>query len=82
MNLKVLKCPECRANLEIEDNRTSCYCQYCGCKIILDNEKYASLKKEVAFSTWEKVDENHTAIRFATSWATKEEDVHALLALL
>ena len=39
MNLKVLKCPECRANLEIEDNRTSCYCQYCGCKIILDNEK-------------------------------------------
>jgi len=50
--------------------------------IILDNEKYASLKKEVAFSTWEKVDENHTAIRFATSWATKEEDVHALLALL
>ena len=50
--------------------------------IILDNEKYASLKKEVAFSTWEKVDDDHTAIRFATSWATKEEDVHALLALL
>ena len=39
MKLKVLKCPECRANLEIEDDRTSCYCQYCGCKIILDSEK-------------------------------------------
>lgn len=50
--------------------------------IIVDNEKYVALKKDVAFSTWEKVDENHTAIRFATSWATKEEDVHALLALL
>ncbi len=50
--------------------------------IIVDNVKYAELKKQVAFSTWEKVDDNHTAIRFATSWATKEEDVQALLALL
>ncbi|MGM9608039.1 MAG: hypothetical protein ACI3XJ_11100 [Oscillospiraceae bacterium] len=39
MKVKSLKCPECRANLEIEDDRTSCYCQYCGCKIILDDEK-------------------------------------------
>ncbi|MBQ2106876.1 MAG: low specificity L-threonine aldolase [Lachnospiraceae bacterium] len=50
--------------------------------IIVDNEKYAELKKQVAFSTWEKVDADHTAIRFATSWATKEEDVQALLELL
>ena len=50
--------------------------------IILDNEKYNDLKKQVAFSTWEKVDEDHTAIRFATSWATKEDDVHAMLELL
>ncbi|MBQ5868308.1 MAG: low specificity L-threonine aldolase [Lachnospiraceae bacterium] len=50
--------------------------------IIVDNEKYAELKKQVAFSTWEKVDSDHTAIRFATSWATKEEDVQALLELL
>lgn len=39
MKLKVLKCPECRANLEVEEGRTSCFCQYCGCKIILDDEK-------------------------------------------
>ena len=39
MKLQVLKCPECRANLEVEEGRTSCYCQYCGCKIILDDEK-------------------------------------------
>ncbi len=50
--------------------------------IIVDNAKYAELKKQVAFSTWEKVDADHTAIRFATSWATKEEDVQALLELL
>ena len=39
MKVKSLKCPECGANLEIEDGRTSCYCQYCGCKLILDDEK-------------------------------------------
>ncbi|MBQ7795525.1 MAG: low specificity L-threonine aldolase [Lachnospiraceae bacterium] len=49
---------------------------------IVSNEKLAELKKHVSFSTWEKVDEDHTAIRFATSWATKEEDIQALLELL
>ena len=39
MKLKVLKCPECRANIEIEDGRNFCFCNYCGCKIILDDEK-------------------------------------------
>ena len=37
---------------------------------------------EMAFSFWEKYDENHTVIRFATSWATTKEDVKALLDLL
>lgn len=39
MKLKVLKCPECRANLEIEEDRKYFFCNYCGCKIILDDEK-------------------------------------------
>lgn len=42
----------------------------------------AELKKAVAFSFWEKYDDTHTVIRFATSWATKEKDIDALLALL
>lgn len=50
--------------------------------IILENAKMEELKKGVAFSFWEKYDENHTVVRFATSWATKEEDVNALLNLL
>lgn len=50
--------------------------------IILENAKMEELKKEVAFSFWEKYDENHTVVRFATSWATKEEEVNALLNLL
>ena len=50
--------------------------------VILENNQMNELAKEVNFSVWEKVDENHTAVRFATSWATKKENVDALLALL
>lgn len=47
--------------------------------IILENKQMEELKKSVAFSFWEAYDDSHTVIRFATSWATKEEDVIALL---
>ena len=50
--------------------------------VIIENKKLEELRKEVSYSTWEKVDENHTAVRFATSWATTEEDVQKLLELL
>ena len=50
--------------------------------IVVDDEKKAELEKKVAFSFWEKLDEGHTAIRFVTDWATREEDVDALIELL
>ena len=50
--------------------------------VILDNGKLEQLKKEVVFSFWEKKDEDHTVVRFATSWATRMEDVEKLAALL
>lgn len=50
--------------------------------VVLDNEKMEELKKSVAFSFWEKYDDNHTVVRFATSWATKEEEVRELIDLL
>ena len=34
-----LKCPECGANLTIENGRSQCFCQYCGTQILLDDEK-------------------------------------------
>ena len=40
------------------------------------------LSRHVSFSFWEKRDETHTVVRFATSWATRMEDVEALIALL
>ncbi|MBQ8216707.1 MAG: low specificity L-threonine aldolase, partial [Oscillospiraceae bacterium] len=50
--------------------------------IVVDDEKKAELEKKVAFSFWEKLDDTHTAIRFVTDWATREEDVDALIELL
>lgn len=49
--------------------------------VILENERMKALAENVRFSFWEKLDEAHTIVRFATSWATKKEDVEALLEL-
>ncbi|MCM1123105.1 MAG: beta-eliminating lyase-related protein [Eubacterium sp.] len=50
--------------------------------IILENEEIKRLQEQVRFDIWEKYDENHTVVRFATSWATSGEDVEALRALI
>lgn len=50
--------------------------------VILENKKMEELKKQVAFSFWEKYDDTHTVVRFATSWATTKEKVEKLIGLL
>ena len=46
--------------------------------IILENSKMEELSKTIAFSFWEKYDENHTVVRFATSWSTTIKDLEEL----
>lgn len=46
---------------------------------ILPNEVLSKLSEKYSFSFWEKVDENNSAVRFCTSWATKSEDVDELI---
>ncbi len=50
--------------------------------IVLDDEKAEELKKYVKYDFWEKPDDNHTVVRFATSWATSFDDVEALGKIL
>ena len=50
--------------------------------VVLENEQMERLKRDVAFSFWENLDEKHTVVRFATSWSTTEEDLRALEAAL
>lgn len=49
---------------------------------IVDDTLMTRLEKQVEFGFWEKYDDTHTVIRFATSWATTKEDVDALCNLL
>jgi threonine aldolase len=50
--------------------------------ITLTDSRKAELEKECVLSFWEKPDAEHTVVRFATSWATTEEDIRALEAIL
>ena len=50
--------------------------------VILENSRIEKLREHVGFEKWEIVDEEHTAVRFATSWSTTEEDLTTLEKLL
>ena len=50
--------------------------------VILENNHMKKLSETVEFEIWEKKDENHTVVRFATSWATKNEDIEELKNIL
>lgn len=50
--------------------------------IVLDNGQVERLSRQVCFDFWERLDDTRTVVRFASSWATREEDVEALIALL
>ena len=46
--------------------------------IVLENSEMTRLKDKVRFCVWEDRDADHTVVRFATSWATSEEDLAEL----
>lgn len=50
--------------------------------LVLSDREMEEWKKKVVFSFWEKIGENQTVIRLATSWATKKKDVEELLSVL
>ena len=47
--------------------------------LVLSHEKIAELEKNFAFEAFGHVDDNHEAMRFVCSWATKPEAVDALI---
>jgi len=50
--------------------------------VIVRDEVLASWQGKLAVSFWEKYDESHTVVRFATSWSTTEEQLAALEEIL
>ncbi|HFI0353625.1 TPA: low specificity L-threonine aldolase [Streptococcus suis] len=51
--------------------------------VIVKNEELPKLTEAgIAYSFWEKYNENHSIIRFATSWSTSQEDIDDLRKIL
>ncbi len=46
---------------------------------VIPNAHLGRLKEKYVYNFWERVDRTHSAVRFCTSWATKEESVDALI---
>lgn len=46
---------------------------------IVPEDKLELLKKKYAYTLWKKLDGQRSAVRFCTSWATREDDVDLLL---
>jgi len=46
---------------------------------ILPDDVLEIIAREFTYSFWKKTDDHHSAVRFCTSWATKEEDVGKLV---
>ena len=46
--------------------------------VILPDSLLANLSEDFSYCYWEQYDQNHSVVRFCTSWATKETEVQAL----
>lgn len=49
---------------------------------ILPDAWLKELEKDFAFSFWQRMDAEHSAVRFCTSWATQQEAIEKLLAAI
>ena len=49
---------------------------------IVEDRALTELGKKVEYSFWEKYDDDHTVIRFATDWYTTDEELDELIAAL
>ncbi len=44
MNVLTIRCPNCNADLDIENGIDSFYCKYCGTRIILSGQSDSAIK--------------------------------------
>ena len=49
---------------------------------VMENKALERLAEKVEYGFWEKFDEEHTVVRFATDWYTTDEEIDALIAVL
>lgn len=47
MEVHQLKCPNCNANLEVEDNLDTFYCKYCEAKLLVTGQDSSTIRAKV-----------------------------------
>lgn len=57
MKLVQMKCPNCGADLDVEDGIDSFFCKYCGTKIVLEGQSDAVVKAKSRIRTMDKIGE-------------------------
>ena len=57
MKLIAVKCPQCGADLQIEEDQRICFCEYCGCRILIDDVDERSEQAENHNSADRYIDE-------------------------
>lgn len=50
--------------------------------VVLTNDELDALSKKVRYSYWERLDDNHSVVRLATSWSTTEDELAELNKVL
>jgi threonine aldolase len=50
--------------------------------VVIENQTMEELSEKVEYGFWEKYDDDHTVIRFATDWGTTESETNALIDVL
>ena len=50
--------------------------------VVMENDVLKRLGEKVEYGFWEKYDDDHTVIRFATDWGTTEAETNALIDIL
>jgi threonine aldolase len=50
--------------------------------VVIENDALKMLGEKVEYGFWEKYDDDHTVIRFATDWGTTEAETNALIDFL
>ena len=74
MEVHQLKCPNCNANLEIEDDLDTFFCKYCGTKIIIDGQSDATIKAKADIKLAEK-DIERQRMKYDFEERQKERDI-------
>ena len=71
VNFIPVKCPQCNADLSIEEGRETAFCTYCGTKIIIDNEN----KKEYTYRYIDEAELRQTETEHDIRMKTVQADV-------